>query len=78
MSFEMRENGDAISHCGFGSDLLEKGTVPEKMEIIEIGAVMLKSAAGPVCSEFSKFVKPAWRLHPPSNSAQLLMRSGEG
>jgi 3'-5' exoribonuclease 1 len=39
----------------------KKGSVPERMEIIEIGAVMLKSASGPVFGEFSEFVKPAYR-----------------
>ncbi|MBI2193190.1 MAG: exonuclease domain-containing protein [Planctomycetes bacterium] len=36
----------------------EKGTSPARMEIIEIGAVMLDAAAGPVAREFSQFVKP--------------------
>jgi inhibitor of KinA sporulation pathway (predicted exonuclease) len=31
---------------------------PERQEIIEVGAVMLESAAGPVSSEFCRFVHP--------------------
>jgi inhibitor of KinA sporulation pathway (predicted exonuclease) len=36
----------------------QKGTRPGRMEIIEIGAVMLASAAGDVTSEFARFVRP--------------------
>jgi inhibitor of KinA sporulation pathway (predicted exonuclease) len=36
----------------------EKGTNPARMEIIEIGAVMLPSAAGEVESEFAEVVRP--------------------
>ena len=36
----------------------EKGTRPQRMEIIEIGAVLLKSAAGSAVDEFSAFVRP--------------------
>jgi 3'-5' exoribonuclease 1 len=36
----------------------EKGTTPARMEIIEIGAVTLSSAAGDVTSEFGEFVRP--------------------
>jgi 3'-5' exoribonuclease 1 len=36
----------------------EQGTSPDRMEIIEIGAVLLESASGPVSREFSAFVKP--------------------
>lgn len=36
----------------------EKGNDPDRMEIIEIGAVWLESASGPVRKEFASFVKP--------------------
>src|SRR5690348_5364087 len=36
----------------------ETGTSPERMEIIEIGAVLMDSSAGPVSKEFGAFVKP--------------------
>ena len=36
----------------------KSGTRPERMEIIEIGAVELASAQGPARSEFSCFVRP--------------------
>lgn len=36
----------------------KKGTLPDRMEIIEIGAVMLDSSSGPVTAEFAEFVKP--------------------
>jgi len=36
----------------------EKESSPERMEIIEIGAVRLASAAGPVEGEFAAFVRP--------------------
>ena len=36
----------------------EKGGGPDRMEIIEIGAVRLEGAAGPVVGEFGAFVKP--------------------
>jgi 3'-5' exoribonuclease 1 len=36
----------------------EKGTSREKMEIIEIGAVLLASGTGPVSKEFVSFIKP--------------------
>jgi 3'-5' exoribonuclease 1 len=36
----------------------EKGTSPDRMEIIEIGAALLDSSTGPVSSEFAAFVKP--------------------
>jgi inhibitor of KinA sporulation pathway (predicted exonuclease) len=36
----------------------ENGTSPDRMEIIEIGAVLLASSTGPVTSEFASFVKP--------------------
>lgn len=36
----------------------EKGSVPSKMEIIEIGAVMLDSRCGPATAEFTRFVRP--------------------
>jgi inhibitor of KinA sporulation pathway (predicted exonuclease) len=36
----------------------EKGTSPARMEIIEIGAVILSSATGNVTSEFGEFVRP--------------------
>jgi inhibitor of KinA sporulation pathway (predicted exonuclease) len=36
----------------------DKGTRPARMEIIEIGAVMLPSAAAPPSSEFAEFVRP--------------------
>ena len=35
-----------------------KGSTPERMEIIEIGAVMLESAIGPISGEFAEFVRP--------------------
>ena len=40
----------------------EKGTRPDRMEIIEIGAAMLESAAGPVSGEFGVFVRPVASL----------------
>src|ERR1043165_8944279 len=36
----------------------EKGTSPDRMEIIEIGAGLLDSSTGPVSKEFGAFVKP--------------------
>ena len=36
----------------------EGGSNIEKMEIIEIGAIILQSSQGPARSEFSAFVKP--------------------
>jgi 3'-5' exoribonuclease 1 len=36
----------------------EAGSTPERMEIIEIGSVLLESSAGPVSREFASFVKP--------------------
>ena len=36
----------------------ERGADPARMEIIEIGAVILASAAGEVTSEFGEFVRP--------------------
>lgn len=36
----------------------ENGNIPEKMEIIEIGAVLLASGSGPISSEFATFVQP--------------------
>lgn len=36
----------------------ETGTSPDRMEIIEIGAVLLESSAGPASREFASFVKP--------------------
>ena len=36
----------------------ERGTSPARMEIIEIGAVVLAAAAGPAVSEFARFVRP--------------------
>lgn len=35
-----------------------QGNNPDRMEIIEIGAVLLESASGPVRKEFASFVKP--------------------
>lgn len=35
-----------------------EGNSPARMETIEIGAVMLDSASGPISSEFTAFVKP--------------------
>lgn len=35
-----------------------EGNLPERMEITEIGAVMMETAAGPISSEFDEFVKP--------------------
>jgi len=35
-----------------------QGASPERMEIIEIGAVLLASSRGPVSGEFASFVKP--------------------
>lgn len=39
----------------------KKGSTPERMEIIEIGAVMLESAVGPISGEFAAFVRPVRR-----------------
>jgi 3'-5' exoribonuclease 1 len=39
----------------------EKGTRPGRMEIIEIGAVILPSASGEATSEFGEFVCPVMR-----------------
>lgn len=36
----------------------EKGTSPDRMEIIEVGAVLLGSSAGPVLRSFGEFVRP--------------------
>ena len=36
----------------------EKGTSPDRMEIIEIGAVLLASGSGPMSGEFGEFVRP--------------------
>src|SRR4051794_21617560 len=36
----------------------ERGHRPERMEIIEIGAVRLESADGPATEEFARFVRP--------------------
>jgi inhibitor of KinA sporulation pathway (predicted exonuclease) len=36
----------------------EEGILTDRMEIIEIGAVMLQSAAGPAIGEFERFVRP--------------------
>lgn len=36
----------------------ETGTSRDRMEIIEIGAVLLETSAGPVSREFATFVKP--------------------
>ncbi len=36
----------------------EKGTSPDRMETIEIGAVFLESASGPASREFARFIKP--------------------
>src|SRR5438067_4346899 len=36
----------------------ERGGRPERMEIIEIGAVRLESASGPATDEFARFVRP--------------------
>lgn len=36
----------------------EVGSVPSKMEAIEIGAVMLESEHGPASGEFTMFVRP--------------------
>ena len=36
----------------------ETGTARDRMEIIEIGAVLLEASAGPVHSEFARFVRP--------------------
>lgn len=36
----------------------EKGTRPDRMEIIEIGAVMLETRSGPASEEFAEFVRP--------------------
>jgi inhibitor of KinA sporulation pathway (predicted exonuclease) len=36
----------------------EKGTTPARMEIIEIGAILLASATGPASREFAEFVRP--------------------
>ena len=36
----------------------EKGTNPDRMEIIEIGAVMLDASTGSASKEFASFVKP--------------------
>jgi len=36
----------------------ERGGRPERMEIIEIGAVRMVSAAGPPAEEFAQFVRP--------------------
>ena len=36
----------------------ETGQTPSRMEIIEIGAVMMESSRGPVRGEFGAFVKP--------------------
>ena len=36
----------------------ERGSIPSRMETIEIGAVMLASAAGPPQGEFNAFVRP--------------------
>jgi len=35
----------------------KKGTRPDRMEIIEIGAVMLDSSSGVISDEFAEFVK---------------------
>jgi 3'-5' exoribonuclease 1 len=40
----------------------EKGTSPDKMETIEIGAVLLETCSGPVSQEFASFVKPVASL----------------
>ena len=36
----------------------ERGGSPDRMEIIEIGSVLLESASGPVSREFDAFVRP--------------------
>ena len=36
----------------------EQGNDPDRMEIIEIGSVLLESASGPVSREFGAFVRP--------------------
>jgi 3'-5' exoribonuclease 1 len=36
----------------------DKGSSPDKMEIIEIGSVLLESSAGPISREFGAFVRP--------------------
>ncbi len=36
----------------------QKGTIPSRMEIIEIGAVLMSSAAGEPVAEFNAFVRP--------------------
>lgn len=36
----------------------KEGNNPDRMEIIEIGAVLLEAASGPVGKEFAAFVKP--------------------
>lgn len=36
----------------------DKGTRPDRMEIIEIGAVLLASSSGPARDEFGSFVRP--------------------
>ena len=36
----------------------ETGSSPDRMEIIEIGAVEMESSAGPVSREFARFVRP--------------------
>ncbi len=37
----------------------EVGSVPSKLEAIEIGAVMLESEHGPASGDFTMFVRPA-------------------
>jgi 3'-5' exoribonuclease 1 len=36
----------------------ETGQTPSRMEIIEIGAVLMETNSGPVSREFAKFIKP--------------------
>jgi 3'-5' exoribonuclease 1 len=36
----------------------ERGSSPARMEIIEIGAVLLETSSGPASREFARFVKP--------------------
>lgn len=36
----------------------ENGNRPDRMKIIEIGALLLESSSGPVSKEFASFVKP--------------------
>ena len=36
----------------------QERTDPNRMEIIEIGAVRLKTSTGPIAAEFSRFIKP--------------------